>query len=349
MRVVRFVAAAALVVAASTAAPLGQTGAPPAGREEIVEDIVAWVNDDVVLLSEIIEQEQLVVAQLVREQSMTAEQVEARLADLRNSILLDMIWNRLLVQEAEQLFSIEGMKEDLIDQFMQRNQLSTTEELDSLLREQVGMTREELGDRLLLSAAPDYVVQTQVRSRLGVSEEEARAHYDAHGEEFTTPASVTFRELVLLADEADEKAEARERIAAIAGRARSGEDFVELVRELSEAPSKAIDGEIGPIDPADLIEEIGAAVTKLEPGVVSEPIETDQGWHLLRVESRQDQVTQPFAEVLASCEEAVRRQKMEVEYRDFVTGLWEASTVEVRRAYAEGLPQPWRDKATVRD
>ncbi|MDH3283419.1 MAG: hypothetical protein OEQ13_01655, partial [Acidobacteriota bacterium] len=76
MRVVRFVAAAALVVAASTAAPLGQTGAPPAGREEIVEDIVAWVNDDVVLLSEIIEQEQLVVAQLVREQSMTAEQIE---------------------------------------------------------------------------------------------------------------------------------------------------------------------------------------------------------------------------------------------------------------------------------
>ncbi len=349
MRIAERFAATALIAAAALSVPIAQTSGGPAEREEIVEDIVAWVNDDVVLLSQIVEQEQFILGQLVREQSVSTEEIESRLGELRSTIVLELIWNRLLYQEAERLFSIEGMKQDLIDQFMKGNQISTMEELDQLLTKELQMTRDELGERLLLSAAPDYVVQTQIRTQLGVSEQEARAYYDAHKDDFTTPASVVFRELVLLADNDREKAAAAESAREALTRARAGEDFVELVRELSESPSKAIDGKIGPIDPADLIAVIGEAATTLEVGDVSDPIETTQGWHLIKVESRQDVVTRSFEEVLDVCEQAVRRDKMEVKYREFVTGLWEAATVEVRRAYAQALPPQWRDRSTVRD
>ncbi len=333
-------------VTATPATPPEQSSAP---EEFLYEDIVAWVNDDIVMLSDLIEREQAFIAQMLQQQNMSPEEIEARIGELRQSILLQLVWDRLLVQEAEKHFSIDGIRRELIEQFMKRNEISTLTELDGALREQYGMTREELGDRLLLRSAPDYVVQMIVMPRLGVSEEKARAHYEANIEQFTTPASVTFRELVLL-ESSDAGREARRAEAhALAERARAGDDFVELVREHSEAASKGIDGLIGPVAPTDLIPEIAEAVTTVEVGTVSEPVETGQGLHVLRVEAREEARTRPFGEVRAVCEDAVRRTMLEAEYTSFVEELWRDSIVEVRDLYVDILPDPWRGLTSVRN
>lgn len=344
-------APAAVAQEAPDAEPDATAPAPPPGdpQEYLFEDIVAWVNDDIVLLSDLIEREQAIIAQLLQQQNLAPEEIEGRLGELRQSILLQLVWDRLLVQEAEKHFSIEGIRRELIEQFMKRNGIPSLTELDGALREQFGMTREELGDRLLMRSAPDYVVQMIVMPRLGVSEEKAREHYDENVETFTTPASVTFRELVLLESSAGERAARREEAQRLVERARAGEDFVALIREHSEAASKGIDGLIGPVAPSDLIPGIAEALMAAEPGVVADPVETDQGLHLLLVEEREDARRRPFEEVRAECEDAVRRGMLETEYREFVEGLWSESVVEVRSLYAEILPPPWRGMTEVRD
>ncbi|MBP7146597.1 MAG: peptidyl-prolyl cis-trans isomerase [Acidobacteria bacterium] len=325
--------------------------APPAGAvappgEEVVEEIVAWINDDIITRSDLREAEQAAMQQLMESSKGSAAGMSDQIREVSSRVLVGLISDRLLIQEAERLFDIENVKKDLVKRFKERQQIKTEEELDRLL-ERWGMSREEMMDRLLASAVPDYVVDTQVTRNLGVSEKESREYYEQHRDRFTTPGRVMFREIVLLVD--PERRESRRAEAErIVGRARAGEDFTTLVRELSEGPSKALDGLIGPLPPSDLAPEIARAVSSLQQGAVSDPIATPQGWHIIRVEERKDEKVAPFDEVRLEAEQLVREQKLPPAYETYVSGLWKAATIEVRRGYASRIGPPWSDMVVPR-
>ena len=98
----------AALAALSAGVAVAQVSAEQPAEELIVEDIVAWVNDDIVRLSQLVESEQAVIARLLRDQQVTAEDIESRIAELRESLMLQSIWDRLLAQQAERLFDEAG-------------------------------------------------------------------------------------------------------------------------------------------------------------------------------------------------------------------------------------------------
>jgi parvulin-like peptidyl-prolyl isomerase len=319
-----------------------------AGREELVEEIVAWVNDDVVMLSDLREAEQQAIQQVMSQTSASGEAMAAQVQEVKQRVLLEQIWNRLLVQEAEQLFDLEMLKQDLLDSFMKRQQIDTVEQLEAALA-QYGLTRERLEDRLLLQAAPNYVIENRVEVNLGVSEEEAREFYEENIDRFATDASVTFREIVLYARDERARTERRDEAERIAERARETDDFEALVAHVSEAPSKSIGGRIGPVDPKDLVGPITEAVMEGGPvGGVVGPVETSQGFHILKVEQRQESEVPAFEEVRAECERFCRQAKFEPAFKDFIAELWERSRVEVREPYMDRIPEPWSETVVVR-
>ena len=211
------------------------------------------------------------------------------------------------------------------------------------------MTREDLMDRLTLAAAPGHVIDSQIMASLGISEEEAREYYEKNKAAFASEAAVVFREIVLEAGDASQRAARREAAGRIAAEARGGADFEALVQAYSEAPSKAIGGRIGPLDPADLREEIATAVMQLPLSTASEPIETDSGWHIIFVEERTESVVPAFDEVKVECEELCRRERFEDVYEEYVLEIWDDSTIEVRRPYVDRLPEEWAARVTQRD
>jgi parvulin-like peptidyl-prolyl isomerase len=317
------------------------------GEEQLVEEIVAWVNDEVVMLSDLREAEQASIQQAMS--SASDDQVAARIEQVKQRILLDQIWNRLLVQEAAQLFDIEMLKQDLIDNFMKSRQIESVEKLDSMLS-QYGMSRDMLEDRLLLQAAPNYVIENRIRVNLGVSEAEAREFYQENLDRFSSEASVTFREIVLYARNRQARGDRREEAERIADEARGSDDFAALVEEYSEAPSSSIGGKIGPVNPGDLIETVRQAVMEGGPiGSVVGPVATNQGWHILLIEDRQESEVAPFEEVRSECEELCRQRKFEPAFQEFIGKLWDRSRIEVRRPYLDRIPQPWRETVVVRD
>ena len=99
--------------------------------------------------------------------------------------------------------------------------------------------------------------------KVGVTEDEAREYYDAHLSEFTTPPAVTLRE-ILVAVPADAKARerrggrsgARRRPRRSARASLAGESFEKLAAEVSDAPSKANGGLIGPLSASELSPEL---------------------------------------------------------------------------------------------
>ncbi|NJN64929.1 MAG: hypothetical protein HC882_08655 [Acidobacteria bacterium] len=319
-----------------------------AGKEErIFEDVVAWVNDDVILWTDLVDAEKQSLAERLQGAGSDPERLSQLASEVRQETLLQMIWNRLLVQEAERLYDIKSIRKDLVQSFMERQQLKSEQELDEVLR-QYGLSREDLEDRLLVSRMPDYVVDAQVMQQMGIGEAEARAWYDAHLDRFRTAAEVSFREIVIDAPNAARRAERRADAEKVVLLARSGQDFEKLVAEFSEAPSKAIGGRIGPLDPRDLRPEIATQTLAVSVGGVSDPIETPSGWHVIKVETRKDVRTPPFEEVKDDVENEIRRERFGPAYEQFVAKLWDGSVIEVRDTYADRVPSPWREKLAVR-
>ncbi|MEO1064605.1 MAG: peptidylprolyl isomerase [Actinomycetota bacterium] len=118
----------------------------------------------------------------------------------------------------------------------------------------------------------------------------------------------------ILFDAADEEG-------AIAARERlvdGGEDFAALAMELSTGPSGPQGGDLGCGDPAQFVPEFAEALTALEAGEISEPVETQFGWHLILAEN-----DRPFADV-----ELEATQAWQIESQEALTEPLTALTTE---------------------
>jgi parvulin-like peptidyl-prolyl isomerase len=343
-------------------APPGAPGAPgsPAGpsvagpavgpkdNETTVEEIVAWVNDDVVLLSDLRGSEQQALSAAMQGKRVSSGEMSAKVAEVQRQMLMSLISGRLLVQEAERLYDVNEIGKDLIKRWRERNDIKSDEQFERVLKDDLHMSRADLQDKLVSGAAPDYVIDTQVTRSISVSEKEARQYYDEHRDEFLTPGQVTFREIVLAAETKEQKRARMDEAVELVAQAKSGKDFAALVEQESEGPSKALGGLIGPVAPSDLAESVSEAIVKTPVGQVVGPIPTPAGWQIVKIEQKLDEKLTPFDEARARCEEAARQQKFPVIYEKFMTGLWDAATIEVRKDYEARLPKNLQGKVTYR-
>ncbi|MCK4249692.1 MAG: peptidylprolyl isomerase [Candidatus Omnitrophica bacterium] len=75
---------------------------------------------------------------------------------------------------------------------------------------------------------------------------------------------------------------AKEKIANIAQELKTGVDFAKLAKKYSDCPSSQDGGNLGVFGPGRMVAEFSEAASKLEPGQVSEPVQTQFGWHLIK-------------------------------------------------------------------
>jgi len=149
----------------------------------------------------------------------------------------------------------------------------------------------------------DYVVfdPTRYADDIEVSDEQITADYEARRDEFDQPESVRARHILLrLAPDADveTKAEVAGRAAGVLLRLAAGEDFAAVAREVSEDSSNAPDGgDLGFFPRGRMVPAFEEAAFALEPGQVSEIIETQFGLHILRVDEKREAGVRPLDEV----------------------------------------------------
>ena len=112
------------------AALVGLMAAMPA-RSEVLEEIVAKVNDDIITMSEIENEEQILMAELYRQ--YTGETLDAQVVEARAMLLQSLIDRKLLIHRAERLYDMSKMQEVLLDSFMEQQGIGSRDELERLL------------------------------------------------------------------------------------------------------------------------------------------------------------------------------------------------------------------------
>lgn len=127
----------------------------------------------------------------------------------------------------------------------------------------------------------------QYKDRVTVSAAEVEDYFYANSQRFETPKTVEARHILIKVDaDATEKAaaEAKERALEILQKYREGASFEELAKTYSEGPSGPEGGYLGAFRKGDMVPRFSEKAFSMSAGEVSEPVRTQFGWHLIKVE-----------------------------------------------------------------
>src|SRR6185436_2703647 len=217
---------------------------------EVLERVVAKVNGDIVTLSEF--QARQVAAVQAAGGLTSDERIERYLRENNARILQEAIDDLLLVQKAQEL----GMRlrpeyiTDIIENIKKENNLQSDDELQQQLRRE-GMSLDDLKRNIERSIMRRQLLSHELESKVAVSEDEVRAEYDARRAEYDRPGSLHLQEIVVKT-QSGSQALATD----LVRRARAGEDFAEMARAYSSAPTRSSGGDLGRLTKGDLTPDI---------------------------------------------------------------------------------------------
>jgi peptidyl-prolyl cis-trans isomerase D len=117
--------------------------------------------------------------------------------------------------------------------------------------------------------------------------EDASDYYEGNIEQFKSPETVKARHILIKVDEnatPEQVEEARQRIEDVHQKAIAGEDFTKLAAEFSEGPTKKKGGDLGTFRRQDMVKPFSDKAFAMQAGEISEPVRTEFGWHIIKVE-----------------------------------------------------------------
>ena len=152
-------------------------------------------------------------------------------------------------------------------------------------------------------------------SAAAITESQMREFYQDNKDRYSTPGRRHARH-VLIAIKDDEAAAAAKAKKAYE-RARAGEDFGKLAKELSDdAGSAAAGGDLGWGLRGDYVTAFGDAVWAMKPGEISQPVRSEFGFHVIKLEGAENDSTRPFEEVRSQIESEMQRAEVEKAFGD---------------------------------
>jgi peptidyl-prolyl cis-trans isomerase C len=135
------------------------------------------------------------------------------------------------------------------------------------------------------------------------------------------------RHILIRAATGDDKASkaAEDKIKAVIVRLNKGEDFTKVATEVTEDPSgKANGGDLGYFSKEQMVPEFADVAFKLDKGKISEPVKTQFGWHVIKVEDKRQKPPPAYNDVKPQIEAFVSRKAQ----AELVTKLRESAKVE---------------------
>ncbi|MCL7488016.1 MAG: SurA N-terminal domain-containing protein [Desulfobulbaceae bacterium] len=158
----------------------------------------------------------------------------------------------------------------------------------------------------------NYLTEPQIRLRylyfaynddleqVTPGEEELRARYEANLEKYTTPEQRHARHILFKVDESDDaqtRIDKKNKAEEVLEKARAGQDFAELAKQYSEGPTGPSGGDLGFFNRGAMVKQFDDVVFQMEPGEISEIVETVFGYHIIQLEAIRPKVTREFEDV----------------------------------------------------
>ena len=281
---------------------LFSVAAQAADSSETVDKIAAVVGNQIILLSEVVTEAKGEMAQLKREAEEGAGAfVDSKIQSLIKTTLDNMIDDEVYEAEAKEMeltVTQEELEQTIAN--MARENGIDVPTLKKAVAAQ-GMDFMSYRSQMRKQLLRFKVLNLKVRSRIKITEAEARQHYNDQVRSIRAAGSYEGAHILIRVPagaSAAEAAEARKKVDAIRQEIDAGKPFAEAARAYSEDSVTApYGGSLGRRNPGEIPGSLERSFFDMEVGEVVGPIRTSSGFHLLRLNARDALDVMPFAQV----------------------------------------------------
>ncbi len=308
--------------AVATPAEAQAAAGPSKPGNRRVEEVLVVVNGHIITrrgFQQAVEQEH---AALYRQ--FTGSELDEKLKAAREKTLQGLIDSSLIQDKAAELGIVipESYFRGNIEQIKKENNFASDADLERALKASLGITLPEWMKRQKEQVLRDEVLRAEIFRKIAIEDQEIRAYYEDHKDEYKLPSRFRIRELVIPkgATEA-EVTEAKAKVARLQAELKGGASFEELAKAHSASPSKDTGGDLGWMSKGLLRPSLEEAALKLKDGEVSQPVETDKDLILLQMVANEELRSQPFEEVKPKLLEKLQEPKAQNAIEQFLSGL----------------------------
>jgi peptidyl-prolyl cis-trans isomerase SurA len=261
--------------------------APPAG-------VAAEVNGHSITYAEL---DKYYQTQQQAPEGSSGDLMESQKLELLNSL----ITNEIMLQRAEKM-GLSAVDADVDTELNKMKAPYTKEDFDKQLAAR-HMTVEDLRAQLRRELTVNKLINKEITSHIAITDADVKAFYDANKASFNLPEpQIHIAQIVvtpfpdpnvrnLKNSKAQNETEAKTKIYDLAGRLQRGEDFQMLAQNYSEDPNTAPNGGDMGFIPASNLEkaspDLKRLIDSLQPGGISPPFKTQDGYRILKVISRE--------------------------------------------------------------
>jgi peptidyl-prolyl cis-trans isomerase C len=247
-------------------------------------------------------------------------------------VLDDLIGYRLLAQETDRR-KVTVSDADVDSQLEKiRQQFPTPDAFTRTLAQQQ-LTLDELRENTRQRLEIEKLLAEEIGKKVSVTDEQVQAFYKENPQAFQLPEQVRASHILIRAEadaDAAAKTAARARAESVLKMARSGKDFAALAKEYSQDPgSAAAGGDLGLFGQGQMVGPFNDAAFSLAPGTISDIVETEFGYHIIKVVDKQPARPVPLDEARPRIETHLQQVNRQRETQSFVQGLRSRGKVEV--------------------
>ena len=329
--------------------------APLFGAVEVLEEVVAKVNGDVITNTDLEKTRREAHADMVR-QGVPAAQIQKIMVEHERDELRNRIDQLLLIQKAKDLdIKVENDVSKYLANLQKQVNEPDIEKFHEMIHQQTGESFEDFKADVTNNLLTERVVRQEVQERLPIDHKEIEAYYNAHKTDFVRDEKVFLREILISTDGKDAAgvAAAKKKAEDLVKRARGGERFADLAHENSDAVTREQYGDLGAFKKSELAQNLVDAIWTQPSGYITDPIQVEKGLLILKVENHQKagQATQDEAE--PEIMDKLYQPKLQPAMREYLTKLRESAFLEIKKGYVDTGAAPdkdttWMDAAQLK-
>ena len=260
------------------------------GEPVVVDEVIAQVNDGIVTLSQL-KREMHERIETMKQKGMTEQQAVAEVEKRKPELIAILINEQLLLQKGKELDMTQRVEDEVNKRMLEVAKENGINSMDKLCEAMKGsgISCEDTRATMRIEIMKQAVMEGEVDSKIfyGFTPDELHKYFDAHKDKFVKPETVELSEIFLgLASKSETDVKAR--AADLVKQARGGANFCTLAAAYSERPAPP--GEkpckVGEFTVPELRPDIAGAIKGVAAGGVSEPLKSDEGYQILRVDTR---------------------------------------------------------------
>jgi peptidyl-prolyl cis-trans isomerase SurA len=298
---------------------------------EIVDRIVAVVNDDIITLSEL-NQSIKPYEDKIHALGYAEEKERRMVFKVREGLLSQLIDRKIEEQQIKR--SNIKIDEAQIDQTIERikeKNFFTDEDLRLALAKD-GLTMETYRNKIKREILRTRLISFEVKSKIVITEEDIAAYYANHLDTYGGKQKYHLRNILIriptFADE-NKELEIRAKTDEILKELKAGQSFETMARDYSESSTAAEGGDLGPFELDSLSPQLQKTIKGMKPGEFTPVLETDQGYQIFFLQEIIETPGKSLEDVSPEIERILFQENADNKYQEWIENLRKQSVIKI--------------------